>query len=354
VSAYAVAFEDEVARDVAHAGGKAARLAEMTQAGVPVPAGFVVCADAWREFVAAADHRERIAAALAGVSEHSPAAALDAAAAELHRIVLGGVLPERLAAEVRDAYAGLAQDAGIADPPVAVRSSATVEDAAGDSYAGQYESYLWIRGAEDVLRHVQRCWAGLFSAHGLAYAARRDADVVSGGMAVVVQRMVHARASGVMFTLDPATGDPSVVSIEGSWGLGSTVVGGEVTPDQYVVAKATMSIRDRRVRRKDVLDAPVADGGTRREDVPEDRREAPCLRDEEILELARIARTLERRYGAPQDVEWSIDGELGCPDGVFVVQCRPETVWSRRRATPVLDPGAGALSWITQALTKGA
>jgi pyruvate, water dikinase len=355
VSASVVGFEDEPARDPAHAGGKVARLAGMAGAGLPVPPGFAVCADAWRAFLAADDRERRIADVLAGLGAGTAPGALADASRRLGALVAAEPFPAALDDAVRARYAALGERLGTPDPPVAVRSSATLEDAATESFAGQYETYLWVRGADAVIHGIRGCWAGLFSATGLAYAAHSGISVLDSAMAVAVQSMVRSRCSGVMFTLDPRTGDPSVVSIEGAWGLGSAVVGGEVTPDGFVVAKAGMWIRERRVHAKEIRHVPdPAGGGVRVEPVPAELRETACLNDEEVLELARLGRAVERLYGGPQDIEWGLDERLAFPDCVFLLQARPETVWSRRRAEPVLDPGTSAPDWIARSLTKGA
>jgi pyruvate,water dikinase len=355
VNASVVGFEDELAREAAHAGGKVARLAGMAQAGLPVPPGFAVCAGAWRAFLAAGDRERRVADVLAGLGAGATPEALADASRRLGELMAAEPLPAALEGDVRERYAALGERLGTPDPPVAVRSSATLEDAATDSFAGQYETYLWVTGADAVIAGIRGCWAGLFSATGLAYAAHSGIDVLDSAMAVAVQSMVRARCSGVMFTLDPRTGDPSVVSIEGSWGLGSAVVGGEVTPDGFVVAKAGMKIRERRVHAKEIRHVPdPAGSGVRVEPVPAELRETACLSDEEVLELARLGRQVEGLYGAPQDIEWGLDERLAFPDCVFLLQARPETVWSRKRSKPVLDPGAGALGWIARSLTKGA
>jgi pyruvate, water dikinase len=350
-----VAFEEPAAGELANAGGKAARLAQMAVAGLPVPPGFVVCAGAWRAFLAAEVRHSRMASALAGLGQHAGPDELAEAAQRLRDLVIDAPLPAALEDAVAAAYRRLADRLGVADPPVAVRSSATLEDAAAESFAGQYETFLWLSGVDAITTAIQRCWAGQFSASSLAYAAHRGFTVLDGAMAVAVQSMVEARTAGVMFTLDPATGDPSVVSIEASWGLGSAVVGGEVTPDSYVVAKPSMSIRERRLHTKHIRHVADSDvSGVRVEQVPEDLRDRPCLGDEEVLELAALGRRVERLYGAPQDIEWGIDDRLPFPDCVLLLQARPETAWSRRRSEPVLDPGAGALGWIAQTLRKGA
>jgi pyruvate, water dikinase len=351
VTGHVAPLEHPASRDAARAGGKAARLAELVQAGVRVPPGFVVSSDAWRDFLASGEVRPRLEQALARVSDRSRASELEDAAGHARRLVSEQPFPAELAREVLAAYHDL-DDEG-EEPVVAVRSSATLEDAQLDSFAGQFETHLWLRGERAVITSIQLCWASLFSATGLGYAAHFGITAIDDAMAVVVQKMVHARASGVMFTLDPTNGDPSQISIEGSWGLGSAIVGGEVTPDQFVVAKPTMSVQQH-VRRKEVRHVPAAEGGTRAEPVPPELQERPCLSEDEVLELARLGRQLERHYGAAQDIEWSVDERLPFPDNVLIVQCRPETVWTRRRQEPALDPAAGALGWIAQTLKKGA
>jgi pyruvate,water dikinase len=354
VTPYVVSLDAAEACDVAVAGGKGARLAELIGAGVQVPPGFVVRAEAWRDYLASGDREERLGRVLTGLGPSPPAATLDAAAHELRDIVGRQPPPDAVRDDVATAYAALGGRLGEDDPAVAVRSSATLEDAEGASFAGQFETFLWVRGADAVLRALVLCWAGLFSPTGIAYGARRGAPALANGMAVVVQAMVRPRASGVMFTLDPGSGDPSIVAIEASWGLGSAVVGGEVTPDSYVVSKPTLAIQERRVRAKAVRHVVLPEGGTCSEPVPDELRSKPCLSDPEVLELARVGRRLESLFGAPQDIEWSVDERLELPDSIAVLQCRPETVWSTRRRTPVRDPAAGALGWITDTLTKGA
>jgi pyruvate,water dikinase len=354
VSTYVVPFDDAAACDVATSGGKAARLADLSRSGVRVPPGFVVRADAWRDFLAEGDREREITGVLERLGPSPRPEEIERAGQEIRGTLAVESPPERLREDVERAYLALAERLGEENPAVAVRSSATLEDAEAASFAGQFDSYLWISGPEAVLRTVLECWAGMFTPTGIAYAARHGTPALTNGMAVAVQVMVHARASGVMFTLDPASGDPSIIAIEGSWGLGSAVVGGEVTPDQYTVAKPTMSIQDRQIREKTVRHVPRPDGGTGSEPVPDELRTAPCLSDAEVLELARLGQRLETLYGAPQDIEWSVDERLELPDSVAVLQCRPETVWSVRRRTPLRDPKAGALGWITDTLTKGA
>jgi pyruvate,water dikinase len=220
---------------------------------------------------------------------------------------------------------------------VAVRSSATGEDAADASFAGLQDTFLWVCGAEEVLERVRRCWASLYSVESVTYRLRRGLGERALAMGVVIQRMVDARCSGVAFTRSPTTGDRSVVMIEASWGLGSAVVSGEVTPDTWVVSKVTGEVLRRGVSSKLRRHRPDPAGlGVVDEEVPADLREVSCLSDEEVRALARVARQVERHYGSPQDIEWAMAREVAGPGGLLLLQSRPETVWSRRAQAPPL------------------
>jgi pyruvate,water dikinase len=204
------------------------------------------------------------------------------------------------------------------------------------------DTYLWVIGVQATLQYVRSCWASLYSVPAIAY--RRKHGLPEGGvaMAVVVQRMVHARKAGVMFTRSPLTGDRSVITIEGAWGLGSAVVSGEVTPDRFVVGKITGEISVREISDKHVQHLPAPGGGVSEVETPEQLRRVPCLSDEEIAALRDIARKVERHYGRPQDIEWAIDhsGEI------LLLQSRPETVWSAKDRAPVAKPTENPLQHV--------
>ena len=248
---------------------------------------------------------------------------------------------------VAEAYAALGRQVGRADPPVAVRSSAIAEDMPDASFAGVQDTYLWICGLDAVLDGIRRCWASFHNPEAVAY--REAHGITRGGMSVAVQYMVDARVAGVMFTLNPVSGDRSSIAIDASYGLGVSVVGGEVTPDSFLVSKVTREIVRRQIGAKatEVVADPAA-ATTVTRDVPEELRAQPSLSDEEIVRLAEIGRRIETHYGRPQDVEWAIDRQLG---ELFILQSRPETVWSRKpRAQPV---AGGAMAMITAAMTGG-
>jgi pyruvate,water dikinase len=299
----------------------------MATAGFAVPAGFAVTTEAYRRFMAAGGLESQAHAARAVPPDDLPA--IEAAAADMASAIQDCALPADVEAAVREAYARIEQLDGSPAAPVAVRSSGTSEDLGAASFAGQYETFLWVSGADAVLDHLRRCWCGLFSAPVLTYRpAAGDAAPGEPSMAVGVQRMVQARAAGVMFTLDPLNGDRAKVVIEGAWGLGEAVVGGEVTPDRYRVHKVTFELIERAIATKEVecVFDPVA-GGVRMAPVPAERRDESCLDDAQVGELARLAKRIERHRGAPVDIEWAV----GADGSVNVLQVRPETVWSRKR-----------------------
>jgi pyruvate,water dikinase len=240
-------------------------------------------------------------------------------------------LPQELERQIELAYAQLC---GAQRMPVAVRSSATTEDALEASFAGLQDTFLWVQDLSQTLRRVRSCWASLYSVESVSYRRQRNLPEHGVAMGVVIQAMVDARAAGVMFTRSPTTGDRSVITIEGAWGLGSAVVGGEVTPDRWVLGKITGDITVREISDKSIRHAPAVGGGVETVPVPDSSRRAPSLSDEELQALLAVARRVERHYGRPQDIEWAIDRVSG---EVFILQSRPETVWSSKESSPAAN-----------------
>jgi pyruvate,water dikinase len=254
-------------------------------------------------------------------------------------------MPDDIQRAILSSYADLCADAG--EQPVAVRSSATSEDGSEASFAGLQETFLWICGGESVLHAVRDCWASLYSAESVSYRLRLKLPEEGLAMGVVIQRMVNSRCSGVMFTRSPTTGDRSVIAIESSWGLGSSVVSGVVTPDKYVLSKVTGEIVKRTVSHKTVEHVPdLAAGGVRELAVSEDRRGVPCLNDAEIVELARIGKLVEAHYRCPQDIEWAFAPDLGGGESLYLLQSRPETIWANKDARSVAAPKANAFAHV--------
>ena len=331
-------------------GGKAASLGELSRAGASVPPGFAVTVEAFTGALAAIDPDSTLRS---GIEALDPAdlAGIAAAAARTRGLVTGAPLPAEVAEAIEAGYAALGAGGaeggdgrGPAEPDVAVRSSATVEDSAEASFAGLQDTYLGVSGPSSVLDHVRRCWASLYNDESVAYRRRLGLPEAGVAMAVVVQRMVAPRAAGVMFTRSPVTGDRSVVAIEGTWGLGSALVSGDVTPDSWAISKITGEVTTRRVSAKLKIHSYVQNEGVASPhvqvtDMPDGLRDAPSLTDDEIRALAAVARRVEAHYGAPQDIEWALlDGDDPADSRVVLLQSRPETVWAARRSAPAGAP----------------
>ena len=303
------------------AGGKGASLARLARAGFRVPPGFHVTTSAYLDFIGRGSLREPVLAAISAV-DVSDAATFDAAAARIGELFAGQPVPTPTAAAIAGAYACLGDDV-----PVAVRSSATVEDLPGMSAAGQHDTYLNVRGEAAVLDAVRRCWASLWSARAIGYRAQWGVEPGGVSIAVVVQQLVLAEAAGVMFTIDPVGGAHDKVVVSANWGLGESVVAGEVTPDVAVVDRASGALVSYQVGSKEMM--TVADGAATRAAATPAWRSAAVLSPGEAGELARVGLAIEKLYDEPVDVEWALAaGELS------VVQARPIT-------TPASRPAAG-------------
>jgi rifampicin phosphotransferase len=309
-------------------GGKGASLSRLTRAGFRVPAGFDVTTGAYLDFLDVGGLRDELLLAMSAV-DVSDASTFEAAAARIGELLAGEAVPGPTEAAIAQAYAALGDDV-----PVAVRSSATVEDLPGLSAAGQHDTYLNIRGSAAVLDAVTRCWASLWSTRAIGYRAERGISPGDVSIAVVVQRLVPADAAGVMFTIDPVDGARDKIVVSANWGLGESVVSGDVTPDVAVIDRASGALVSYQLGGKEVM--TVADGaGTLETETPAGLRSTPVLSPAQAGDLARVGLAIERLFGVPVDVEWArADGE------VWVVQARPITAVAARPADPA-DPAAG-------------
>lgn len=306
------------AADVALAGGKGANLGELTRAGVTVPPGFVVTAAAYTHFLEMTGVRAQMEPLVAGL-DHNDNPTVERLTAEIRSLITAGTLPDDLAEATSAAYATLGGGA------VAVRSSATAEDLPDASFAGQQSTYLNVEGSEEVLSALRDCWASLFEPRAVHYRFQHGYDNLAVGIAVVVQRMVESERSGVMFTLNPITGDHHSMIVEACYGLGEAVVSGIVTPDTYIVDKASGAVLDRQAGAQEqemVRKSNPAPGEEPNEwlAVPFERRAKSKLTDEEIAEVSRIGVRIEEHFGRPQDIEWAYEGGR-----FYVVQARPVT-----------------------------
>lgn len=336
-------------------GGKAAGLGEMIKAGIPVPPGFVVTSDAYKDFI--------LETGIAGFIKHVLEEEIVSGrpeeyekASELIRTkFMRTPMPHKIREAVVEAYKELASKVGVENPRVAVRSSATVEDLPEASFAGQQDTYLNINGVEEVVEHVKRAWGSLWTARALSYRDSLNISHEQAYMAVLVQKMVNSRSSGVAFTLHPVTGEEDKIVVESVWGLGEFIVAGTVTPDSFTVDKDTLEIIEKRISRKekalfydprtgsnvevklpandDELEAlerkypEIAEMIKKHAIFPE----AQSISEEEVKKLAELSKKVEDHFGRHMDIEWAIDADLGSPEGIFLVQARPETVWSRKK-----------------------
>jgi pyruvate,water dikinase len=346
-----LAFGQEGSLDTRLVGGKAHGLAFMTAAGVPVAPGFTVTTQSYRNFMETNGLRGRISAI---VHDINPTVVTELEA--LERRVSAWIdemsVPETLSRELAAAYDDLCRRTGEPNVSVACRSSATAEDAAGTSFAGEYETFVGVRGVEQVTRRVLKCWASAFTARSLAYVLKNGLSPMNIDMAVVVQKTVNAQAAGVMFTLSPLTGDRSRIVIEAAYGLGLSVVGGEVTPDRYVVKKIGLEIAERVIGSKHI-EYLTGDSAT---PVEPARQALFCLRDDELVALAKYGKLLEKQHQRPVDVEFAIDRDLPIGARVVLLQCRPETYWSSRHAAKSasrVDDAASAVAESVQRIGRG-
>jgi pyruvate,water dikinase len=327
-------------QDRAVVGGKGGSLGELQRAGIRVPPGFVVKTAAFERILHDLEAQSPVRAQVEALGPDDLTAITACARALQVRVERASVPPDVLA-EIADAHAMLCD--GTKAQAVAVRSSATTEDASDASFAGLQDTYLWVNSGDKALSRVRSCWASLYSVESISYRRQRGLAEHGVAMAVVIQAMVDARTSGVMFTLSPTTGDRSVIAIEAAWGLGSALVGGEVTPDRWVIGKITGEISLRQISDKAIQHVPASDGGIQTTEVSNELRGAPCLSDEQVQALRGIARAIERHYGCAQDIEWAVDRHTG---ELFVLQSRPETVWSAKQAAPAARAAQNPLSHV--------
>jgi len=332
-------FEELTKNDIPLVGGKNANLGEMTQAKIPVPPGFAITAHAYYEFITKTGIAEKIYKIIdETVTDVNDPKQYDEASKKIRRLIESTPMPTEIEKSIRDAYDELNKQTDMDEVFVAVRSSATAEDLPDASFAGQQETFLNVRGADDLIDNTIKCWSSLFTPRAIFYRNEKGFKHEQVLISVGVQKMVNAKAAGVIFTLDPVTGETDKIVIEANWGLGESVVSGSVTPDHYVVDKQTLNLVDKKVTQKTVEYIRDSETGkTIHANVPRDRQEQPCLTDEEIKRLAEISRTIEDHYGKAQDIEFSVDRDLTFPQNIFIVQSRPETVWTLKKEAPAVE-----------------
>ena len=316
---YVEFFEELKKEDVDIAGGKGANLGELTQAGIPVPSGFVITSATYQKFMDETGITQKIMDILDALDVNNNKE-LQESAREIKKIIIETEIPDEISSLIIESYNALCHRIGKENAFVAVRSSATAEDLPEASFAGQQDTYLNVKGPEDMIKYVRKCWASLFGARAIFYREENNFDHSKVYIAVVVQEMVDAEKAGVMFTVHPSTGEEKIL-IEGAWGLGEAVVSGTVTPDTYWVDKATGEILRKQISEKNIMFQKKSENGqTVKVPVPEDLKNKQVLNEDEIAQLVELGKRIQEHYQFPQDTEWAIENGK-----IFMLQSRPVT-----------------------------
>ena len=349
-----ISWFEEVNKDSdALVGGKCSSLGELINAGVRVPPGFAVTTRGYRQFMEEAGIQEEVGALLRGL-DHQDMDRLEAASCEIRSMVESRPISVELEDAIAEAYRKLSVRSCVPAVPVAVRSSATAEDLPGASFAGQQDTYLWIRGVDSVLHHVRRCISSLYTGRAIAYRMKMGFPHEQVAISVGVQKMANSLTAGVMFTLHPTNGDRSVIVIDSNFGFGESVVSGEVTPDHFVVNKVALDILERTVSTKQVCyTVDFKEQKSVAMEVPFERQNIQSIVDDEITELAWMGKQIEKHYGRPMDIEWAIDKDLPAGGNIFILQARPETVWSDKPKAPASSGAMSAMDFIVSSLIAG-
>jgi len=335
-------FEELTKNDIQTVGGKNANLGEMTQAKIPVPPGFAITSQAYKKFINETNIAQEIYRTLKEtVIDTDDPKQYEEASKKIRKLIEATEMPKEIEEAIRVAYQKLSKKTHSTKLFVAVRSSATAEDLPGASFAGQQETYLNVREPDELIEKTIKCWSSLFTPRAIFYRTKKGFEHDQVLISVGVQKMVNARSAGVMFTINPVTGNRNQIIIEGTWGLGEAVVSGAETPDHFVVDKQTIEVTERKITKKTVeyIRNPET-GKTEHAKVPSERQEKPCITNEEIHRLAQLGNQIDQHYGNPQDIEWAIDHDLTFPENIFIVQSRPETVWSVEKEKKELEVAA--------------
>jgi pyruvate,water dikinase len=315
-------LEEVGGKDGPLVGNKCANLGEMIQLGMRVPPGFAISAHCYNQFVEKTGTVKEILGYINSTGIIEGIEKLDEASRMIRAMIEHKEIPHDLKAEIVSAYKTLCDKMGTADAPVAVRSSGLAEDSAGASFAGQFESYLNVKGEKELLEKVKIVWSSAFTARAISYRIRKGLAIEGDSIGVAVLAMVNARASGISFTVDPVTGDPKKIIIEANWGLGEGVVSGAESVDGFVVNKEDLEVISTHVGKKTRCVVNM-EQGAEWADVPAHMQGIACIGEEEIKEIAQVAKSVEKSFDCPQDMEWAIDQNLPFPESLFFLQTRP-------------------------------
>ncbi|MEE9150553.1 MAG: phosphoenolpyruvate synthase [Thermoplasmata archaeon] len=333
-------------KSIPQVGGKGANLGEMLGVNFPIPQAFIVTADAFEHFITTVGIKDEIINVLSGVKVNEEKS-LTSASKTVREVVRNAKIPWNLEVDIVGAYKKLSEIAGDKETSVAVRSSATAEDLPEASFAGQQETYLNVHTKEDLLDKVKECWSSLYTPRAIFYREQQGFKHEDVKLAVVVQRMVHSDVSGVMFSSDPSTGAPEVL-IEAGFGLGESIVSGQITPDTYRITQDTLEIMDKKISKQTWMYTKSEEGNTIKMKVPDEYQEMQKMTDEQIRTMAELGVKIERHYKAPMDIEWCIENGK-----VFIVQARPVTTireTTKTETTTEVNAGTRELNLLTKGM----
>jgi pyruvate,water dikinase len=333
-------------------GGKCSSLGELINAGVRVPPGFALTTHGFRQFMRDAGIQSAVSTLLDGL-DHEDMDKLEEASRVIRDMIESCPVSIELEDLIAECYRKLSVRCCVPAVPVAVRSSATAEDLPGASFAGQQDTYLWIRGIDNVMHHVRRCISSLYTGRAIAYRIKMGFPHEQVALSVGIQKMANSFSAGVMFTIHPTNGDRSVIVIDSNYGFGESVVSGEVTPDHFVVNKVALDIMERTISTKEICyTVDLKAQKSIATEIPFERQNVQSIIDDEVTELAWMGKKIEKHYGRPMDIEWAIDKDLPAGGNIFILQARPETIWSNRQQAPV-SSGASAMDYIVANLIAG-
>ncbi|MCE9569328.1 MAG: phenylphosphate synthase subunit beta [Rhodocyclales bacterium] len=334
-------------------GGKCSSLGELINAGVRVPPGFALTTHGFRQFMRDAGIQSAVSKLLDGL-DHENMDKLEEASSVIREMIESCPISTELEDLIAECYRKLSVRCCIPAVPVAVRSSATAEDLPGASFAGQQDTYLWIRGIDDVMHHVRRCISSLYTGRAIAYRMKMGFPHEQVAISVGIQKMANSFSAGVMFTIHPTNGDRSVIVIDSNYGFGESVVSGEVTPDHFVVNKVALDIMERTISTKEICyTVDLKAQKSIATEIPFERQNVQSIIDDEVTELAWMGKKIEKHYGRPMDIEWAIDKDLPAGGNIFILQARPETIWSNKQQAPVSSGSASAMDYIVANLIAG-
>jgi pyruvate,water dikinase len=346
-------FEECTKDSVDLVGGKCSSLGELINAGVRVPPGFALTTHGFRQFMRDAGIQSAVRKLLDGL-DHEDMEKLEEASRVIREMIESCPISIELEDLVAECYRKLSVRCCIPAAPVAVRSSATAEDLPGASFAGQQDTYLWIRGIDDVMHHVRRCISSLYTGRAIAYRMKMGFPHEQVAISVGIQKMANSFSAGVMFTIHPTNGDRSVIVIDSNYGFGESVVSGEVTPDHFVVNKVALDIMERTISTKEICyTVDLKAQKSVATEIPFERQKVQSIIDDEVTELAWMGKKIEKHYGRPMDIEWAIDKDLPAGGNIFILQARPETIWSNKQQAPVSSGSASAMDYIVTNMIAG-